>query len=78
MIERKTLRSHFENFETQRPFSYAVIDNFFPADLANQLSAEFPDFNDPVWHEYKNQIEIKKYPIIGTPFLRPPMKLLVI
>ena len=60
MIERKTLRSHFENFETQRPFSYAVIDNFFPADLANQLSAEFPDFNDPVWHEYKNQIEIKK------------------
>jgi Rps23 Pro-64 3,4-dihydroxylase Tpa1-like proline 4-hydroxylase len=60
MIEKKTLRSHFENFETQRPFSYAVIDNFFPADLANQLSSEFPDFNDPVWHEYKNQIEIKK------------------
>lgn len=60
MIDKQTLMPHFQNFAQKKPFSYAVVDNFFPEDLANQLSAEFPDFDDSKWHEYKNQIEIKK------------------
>jgi len=35
-----------------------VIDNFFCN--AEEIAAEFPDFNSDVWHEYKNAIEVKK------------------
>jgi Rps23 Pro-64 3,4-dihydroxylase Tpa1-like proline 4-hydroxylase len=42
------------------PFTYGVIDNFLPHDLAKNLAKEFPDFNDEVWFNYKNQIEDKK------------------
>lgn len=42
------------------PFTHTVIDNFLPIDLANQLYEEFPDFENPIWFNYKNKIEDKK------------------
>lgn len=60
MIDKNNLTPHFENFADKKPFSYAIVDNFFPEELANQLATEFPDFHDTKWHEYKNKIEIKK------------------
>jgi 2OG-Fe(II) oxygenase superfamily len=47
-------------FKEAKPFSYAVIDNFFSEDLADSLESEFPDYESDVWHVYKNQIEDKK------------------
>ncbi len=58
MFDKEILKKSFENFSKQRPFSYCYIDDFFPKSLAQALSAEFPSFQDPKWHEYKNQIEI--------------------
>jgi len=60
MFDKEILKKSFENFSKQRPFSYCYIDNFFPKSLAQALSVDFPSFEDPKWHEYKNQIEIKK------------------
>lgn len=42
------------------PFTHCVIDDFLPIELAKKLEAEFPDFNDGVWFNYKNKIEDKK------------------
>lgn len=42
------------------PFTYGVIDDFLPQDLAQKLAAEFPNFDDEVWFNYKNKIEDKK------------------
>jgi hypothetical protein len=42
------------------PYNHAVIDNFLDENFANELSKEFPDFNDGVWFNYKNKIEDKK------------------
>ena len=37
-----------------------VVDNFFDLKVAQALELQFPDFKDPVWHEYGNAIEVKK------------------
>jgi Rps23 Pro-64 3,4-dihydroxylase Tpa1-like proline 4-hydroxylase len=44
-----------------KPFNNVIIDNFFTEEFANELSLEFPDYNDPnIWAVYKNAIENKK------------------
>lgn len=47
-------------FGEAAPFNHAVIDDFFPLDLARALEAEMPAYDAPVWHEYDNALEIKK------------------
>ena len=42
------------------PFSYYVIDNFLPENLALKLSNEFMDYDSPNWFVYDNPLEIKK------------------
>lgn len=42
------------------PFDHMVVDNFFVDDFAKKLEAEFPEFDDELWHKYANPIEIKK------------------
>jgi len=41
------------------PFFHVVIDNFFPDDVAYQLSNDFLGYNDPVWYKWDNPIEHK-------------------
>ena len=48
------------DFRGNTPFDHIVIDDFFDLEVAQKLSAEFPDFHSPVWHEYNNAIEVKK------------------
>ena len=60
MFTKIDLKKHFDNFNSKDPFSFCVIDDFFPKELATKLSNEFPDFDDSKWHQYNNQIEIKK------------------
>ena len=47
-------------FETSTPFNHVVIDNFFLPEVAEQLSNEFPAYDDPALGFYNNAIENKK------------------
>ena len=47
-------------FRQGEPFHHVVIPEFFEADVAEGLAAEFPGFDSDVWSEYNNPIEIKK------------------
>ena len=60
ILNLKKLQNSFSGWSTGKPFSYAIVDNFFPAKIARQLSNEFPDFDSAVWHEYDSPLEIKK------------------
>jgi Rps23 Pro-64 3,4-dihydroxylase Tpa1-like proline 4-hydroxylase len=47
-------------FNSAKPFNHVVIDNFFLPEVAEQISNEFPDYNDPELGFYNNAIENKK------------------
>lgn len=59
-INKKNLKNSFESFQGSFPFNHCVVDNFFDEKMAKKLSEDFPSFNDPIWHEYDNPIEIKR------------------
>lgn len=44
----------------QYPFYHIVINDFFPIDVAENLSNEFINYNDERWVYYNNPIENKK------------------
>lgn len=60
MINFENIISSSQEWINSDPFPYFVVENFFNEDLALKLEDEFPDFNDDVWHEYGNAIEVKK------------------
>jgi hypothetical protein len=47
-------------YRDAQPFHHVVIEDFFTPQVASELSAEFPDYGDPVWRPYNNAIENKK------------------
>jgi Rps23 Pro-64 3,4-dihydroxylase Tpa1-like proline 4-hydroxylase len=50
-----------DQFQNASPFRHVVIDNFFEEDIAQQLLAEFPEYDSPVWDTYyNNPLENKK------------------
>ena len=59
-LNTQNIEDSFRNFQGAFPFDHCVVDNFFQEDIANKLSEDFPDFDDPIWHEYNNPLEIKK------------------
>ncbi len=42
------------------PFPHIIIDNYFLPEIAKQLEAEFPAYDDPEWYAYNNALENKK------------------
>ena len=43
-----------------QPYEHAVIDNFFPEELANSCLNNFPPLSDPCWeHQNDKDIEVK-------------------
>ena len=60
MINLKALAIASKGWEKAKPFPHFVIDNFFDKDIALSLEKDFPDFDNEVWHEYGNAIEVKK------------------
>jgi Rps23 Pro-64 3,4-dihydroxylase Tpa1-like proline 4-hydroxylase len=59
-INKKNLIKSMKTFGKESPFDHCVINNFFEEKIAYKLESEFPDYNDKVWHEYSNAIEVKK------------------
>lgn len=59
-INIENLEKAFKSYKGAFPFDYCVVDNFFDQQMAENLSDDFPEFNDQIWHQYDNPIEIKK------------------
>ncbi len=60
LINIKKLDKAFNTFSENQPFDHFVCDDFFVENIAIELSKEFPEFNDDIWHKYDNPIENKK------------------
>ncbi len=59
-INRQKVEAAFKAFHDAQPYPFCVIDDFFKPNVAQALAREFPEFEDPAWHQYNNPIEIKK------------------
>ncbi len=60
LINFDEFNNSFEQFKGNKPFDWLVCDNFFRDDVALDLSNEFPDYDDEIWHPYNNALENKK------------------
>ncbi len=60
MINTAALAHALASFHHAQPFSHCVVDDFFAPDIARQLAAEFPAYEDPRWFVYQNALEDKK------------------
>jgi hypothetical protein len=61
MINQQNWAGLREQFLKAEPFNYIIIDNFWTADVAELLVADYPDYDSPVWNaHYHNAIEDKK------------------
>jgi Rps23 Pro-64 3,4-dihydroxylase Tpa1-like proline 4-hydroxylase len=48
------------NFKNSTPFNHVVIDDFFLPEIAEEISNEFPDYNDDNLIRYENVLENKR------------------
>lgn len=60
MINFNELKLASKNWENAKPFPHIIIDNFFENEIAIKLEKEFPNYNDKVWDNYNNAIEVKR------------------
>lgn len=61
MIEDKDWNSLLAEFQSSQPFNHVVIDNFWHPEVAEQIYAEFLDYDSDQWNGvYKNALEDKK------------------
>ena len=60
MINLDSIKTASASWIDNKPFPHFIVDNFFELEVAKNLEKEFPNFEDSVWHEYGNAIEVKK------------------
>jgi len=60
MICIDNLKQASNSWAEKEPFPHFVVDDFFELKIAETLEAEFPSFDDTIWYEYGNAIEVKK------------------
>jgi hypothetical protein len=60
MISFDVVRLALKEYGSRPPFDYCVIDGLFEHEVADKLSAEFPDYGSAEWFYYKNPLEDKK------------------
>ena len=59
-INLNKLDNKLSKFNSNKPFPFTVIDNFFNKSIAKKLEKEFLSFNDKNLHVYNNYCEVKK------------------
>ncbi len=59
-INLENFENSFRNFKNEKPFPFAIVDDFFKNDIAAQLENEIPEYDGSEWFSYENAIEIKK------------------
>lgn len=60
MINWNNFEAALSDYGTKPPFDYCLVNDFFEAEAADALAAEFPADDSPKWFSYKNAIEDKK------------------
>jgi hypothetical protein len=59
-IQIDSFEKQFLNNKSNFPFDHWVFEEFFNLDVAKKLEGEFPAYDDKVWYEWNNPLEIKK------------------
>ena len=59
-INYSNLTKALSKFNDQKPFPYAIVDNFFNKSIAMKLGKEFLNYNDKNLHVYNNYCEVKR------------------
>jgi Rps23 Pro-64 3,4-dihydroxylase Tpa1-like proline 4-hydroxylase len=60
-INLNNLKKSFKYYKKNYPFDYCVCDDFLKYNFAKKLLSEFPHYDQKdYWHEYNNDIEVKK------------------
>ena len=59
-INKDALEIGPATFTKNVPYPHIVIENFFRADIAEELSRGFPDYDGESWNTYDNPLENKK------------------
>jgi len=54
------LKESLKTFKTNQPYDHCIVDDFLKEEIAHEIEAEFPLYEDPKWFYYKNAIEDKK------------------
>jgi hypothetical protein len=49
-----------KQFQSATPFNHVIIDNFFLLEIADEISNEFPDYNEDYLGYHSNPLENKK------------------
>jgi len=60
MINKESIEKESKTWVENKPFPHFIVDGFLEVDVAKKLEEEFPNFDDSIWHEYGNAIEVKK------------------
>ncbi len=60
MINYKAVEKPLKAFKGALPFDHCVVDNFFDEEVAENLAAEFLDYESSKWFVYHNKLENKK------------------
>lgn len=60
MINVEKLKQGFKENMSKIPFDHWIFDDFFNDDLAVKLESEFPEYDDKIWYEWSNPLELKK------------------
>ena len=60
IVNIENIKNSSSNWSQNEPFPHFIVDNFFKHEIAVMLEKEFPNYEDSVWHEYGNALEVKK------------------
>jgi Rps23 Pro-64 3,4-dihydroxylase Tpa1-like proline 4-hydroxylase len=60
IIDVHKVRAALTKDKNSEPFDNWTIDNFFHDHIVQALENEFPDYDDEVWYQWQNPLEVKK------------------
>ena len=66
-----------EQYRRAQPYPHVVIDDFLPADLADELAAEFPDPCATFWHQFPGQEQRNKRQVSDDSRIPPGLRALI-
>jgi Rps23 Pro-64 3,4-dihydroxylase Tpa1-like proline 4-hydroxylase len=64
-------------YQNGRPYPFIVLDDFLPADLAEEMLAEFPPTNSEIWHRNRMADQFNKLTLSKENLLPPSIRSLV-
>jgi 2OG-Fe(II) oxygenase superfamily len=59
-ISDKDILDLHQIFIKSEPYNHIIIDDFLDKEIIDDIVLEFPNFDDEIWYNYDNPLEIKK------------------